>query len=137
MSHSHAIVWMDSHQAHIFRFSPSDVEKERIRAHSPFHKVHHKAGSIGAGHVHLDRDYLDGIAESLHGVEEWLLIGPGTAKRELASHLEQHSPDLRHKLLAVETADHPTDGELLDWARKTFKRLDRMRSNAPTTGHVS
>ncbi len=132
MSHSHAIVWMDSHEAHTFRFSPIDVERERIRAHSPFRKVHHKAGTIGSGHLHLDHDYLDGIADSLHGVEEWLLTGPGTAKHELAKRLERQSPDLRRKLLAVETADHPTDGELLAQARKTFKKHDRVRPNSPT-----
>ena len=125
---------MDSREAHTFRFSPEDVEKERIRAHSPFHKLHHKAGVIGSGHVHLDREFLDGIAGSLQGVEEWLLIGPGGAKNELASHLQQHQPDLRRKLLAVETADHPTDGELLGRARKTFKKLDHMRPNSPAAG---
>ena len=51
MSHSHAIVWMDSHEAHTFSFSAHDVavEKERIVAHSPFRKLHHKSGAVGAG----------------------------------------------------------------------------------------
>ncbi len=134
MTHAHAIVWMDSREAHTFRFSPDDVEKERIFAHAPFRKVHHKAGSIGAGHVHPDRDFLDEIAGSLNGVEEWILIGPGTAKRELAHYFEQNQPDLRRKLLAVETTAHPTDGELLDHARRLFKRLDRLQPNSPAPG---
>lgn len=136
LTHSHAIVWMDSREAHTFRFSPDDVEKQRISAHSPYRKVHHKAGTIGAGHTHLDHEYLKGIADSLHGVEEWLLIGPGGAKNELASHLQQHDADLRQKLLAVETADHPTDGALVDHARRTFKKLDKMRPNSPAAGRM-
>jgi stalled ribosome rescue protein Dom34 len=125
---------MDHREAHVFRFSPDDVEKKRLFANNPFAKVHHKAGEIGAGHVHLDHRYFDEIADGLQGVEEWLLTGPGNARTELANYLEQHRSDLKGKLLANEAADHPTDGELLDRARRTFKRLDRMRPNSPPAG---
>jgi stalled ribosome rescue protein Dom34 len=122
---------MDSREAHVFRFSPADIEQERIFAHSPYRKVHHKAGVIGAGHTHADRGYVEEIANSLGGVEEWLLIGPGAAKHELVTFLHLNAPDLEQKLLATEAADHPTDGQLLAHARKTFKRLDRLRPNTP------
>ena len=131
MSHAHAIVWMDAKEAHVFHFGADDVEKERIRSHSPFRKVHHKAGVIGAGHVHLDHRYFDEIAEALSGIQEWLLIGPGAAKTEMASYAEQHLPDLNRKLLGVQPADHPTDGELLAHARQAFKKADRLRPNSP------
>jgi len=81
MSHSHAIVWMDSREAHVFRFSADDVERQRIRSHSPFRKIHHKAGVIGAGHVHLDHGYFEEIAEALDGIQEWLLTGPKIYQR--------------------------------------------------------
>ena len=134
MSHSHAIVWMDSREAHVFRFSADDVERQRIRSHSPFRKIHHKAGVIGAGHVHLDHRYFEEIAEALSGVQEWLLTGPGTAKDEMARHIEQHLPDLKRTLCGLQTSDHPTDGELVDQARRNFKRIDRMRPNTATAG---
>lgn len=129
MSHSHAIVWMDSREAHVFRFSADDVESQHIRAHNPFRKIHHKAGVIGAGHMQLDHRYFSDIAEALDGVEEWLLTGPGAAKNELARHVEEHLPDLKGKLCGMQPSDHPTDGELVDQARRAFKSLDRMRSN--------
>lgn len=137
MSHSHAIVWMDSREAHVFRFSADDVEKQRIRAHSPFRKIHHKAGVIGAGHQHLDRAFFDEIAKALTGVEEWLLAGPGTAKQELASHVERHAPDLKQALCGVLGADHPSDGELVDQARRAFKKIDRLRPNSVGTATES
>jgi stalled ribosome rescue protein Dom34 len=129
MSHSHAIVWMDSREAHVFQFSADDVESQRIRAHNPFRKVHHKAGVIGAGHVHLDHHYFQDIADALGGVQEWLLTGPGSAKDAMASHVEAHLPDLKRSLCGVQASDHPTDGELVDQARRSFKALDRMRPN--------
>jgi len=132
MSHAHAIVWMDAKEAHVFHFGAEDVEKERIKSYSPFRKVHHKAGVIGAGHVHLNHGYFDEIAEAPSGIQEWLLTGPGAAKTEMATYAEQHLPDLSRKLLGVQPADHPTDGELLAQARQTFKKADRMRPNSPT-----
>lgn len=134
MSHSHAIVWMDSREAHVFQFSADDVDLQRIRSHNPFRKIHHKAGVIGAGHVHLDNTYFEEIAAALTGVQEWLLTGPGTAKNEMARHVEQHLPDLKRTLCGLQTSDHPTDGQLIDQARSAFKSIDRMRSNTVTTG---
>ena len=131
MSHSHAIVWMDSKEAHVFQFNVEDVEQQRIKAHLPFRKIHHKAGVIGAGHVHLDHHYFDDIAKALDGVQEWLLSGPGTAKEELHAYLNGKVPGLNGKLLGVEAADHPSDGQLLDHARRFFKAADRLQPNSP------
>ena len=132
MSHSHAVVWMDSKEAHVFRFNAEDVEHERIRSHNPFRKVHHKAGVIGAGHLQLDRDYFDHIIDALRGANEWLLVGPGAAKDQLLHHVAAHVAWLKEKLVGVEAMDHPTDGELLAHARRFFKAADRMRANSPS-----
>ena len=132
MSHSHAVVWMDSKEAHVFRFNAEDVEHERIKSHNPFRKVHHKAGVIGAGHLQLDRDYFDHIIDALRGTNEWLLVGPGAAKDQLLNHVGTHVAWLKEKLVGVEAMDHPTDGELLAHARRFFKAADRMRANSPS-----
>ncbi len=131
MTHSHAIVWMDSREAHVFQFSATDVEQDRFRSHAPSRKVHHRAGVIGAGHQHSDPGYLSEIADALAGVQEWLLTGPGAAKQEMARHVERHHPELQRKLCGVIASDHPTDGQLLDQARRAFKSIDRLRPNAP------
>jgi hypothetical protein len=131
MSHSHAIVWMDSKEARIFRFNAADVESEHIKAHNPFRQVHHKAGVIGSGHMSLDASFFKHIEEALQGTSEWLLVGPSAAKEELLKHVDRHLPSLRASLVGTDTMDHPTDGELLDHARRAFKAIDRMRPNTP------
>ena len=45
--------------------------------------------------------------------------------------MQKRSPQLWQKLAAIGNANHPTDGELMNWARSTFKKIDRMRSNVP------
>lgn len=126
MTHNHAIVWMDSTEAHIFRFNAVDVEGEVLKAHNPFRKVHHKAGAIGSGHAAIERDFLDRIVDAVRGTTSWLLVGPGQAKLALVRHLEEHLPHDLKRLAGVEAMDHPTDGELLAHARRAFKAIDRM-----------
>ena len=128
MSHSHAIVWMDSKEAHILKFNAADVEAARVRSHLPFRKLHHKAGAIGSGHEQLDHAYFEEIAQALDGVEEWILVGPSGGKEQMEAYVGDRLPQLRKRLLGVESLDHPTDGQLVDHARRFFKAADRMRA---------
>jgi stalled ribosome rescue protein Dom34 len=128
---------MDSREAHVFRFNAEDVEQERLKAHMPFRKVHHKAGVIGAGRAAADLDFFDRIIDSLRGSQEWILAGPGQAKEALLNYLEKyksldgHVAGLCSRLARVEPTDHPTDGELLKHARQAFKAIDRLQPNSP------
>lgn len=131
MTHNHAIVWMDSKEARVFRFNAADVEREHFKAHNPFRQVHHKAGVIGAGHMTLDHGFFADIVDALTGTTEWLLVGPSGAKNELVNYVEQHTPGIRRSLVGVHNLDHPSDGELLDHARRAFKAIDRMQPNSP------
>ncbi|MEI9900211.1 MAG: hypothetical protein WDN31_08880 [Hyphomicrobium sp.] len=76
-SHTHAVVWLDFKEAHVFLFNAEDVERERIKAHNPSHKIHQKAGIVGSGHAHDGKEYFDGIIAALAGTTEWLV----TARR--------------------------------------------------------
>jgi stalled ribosome rescue protein Dom34 len=131
MTHSHAIVWMDSREAHVFCFNAEDVEQDRLKAHMPFRKVHHKAGVIGSGHPAADAEYFHHIVDALSGTREWILAGPGQAKDALVSYLDKHPAKPDSKLTRVEAMDHPTDGELLKHARQAFKAIDRLQPNSP------
>ena len=53
-------------------------------------------------------------------------MGPGNAKTAFHKHATQHQPALAKRIVAVESADHPSDGELVAHARKHFKAIDRM-----------
>ena len=47
---------------------------------------------------------------------------------EFKHYLAEHAPKIDARISAVETLDHPTDGELLALARKFFKVDDRMHA---------
>jgi hypothetical protein len=46
-------------------------------------------------------------------------------------YIDQHAPAARKSLVGVEAMDRPSDGELHDYARRTFKAIDRMLPNTP------
>jgi stalled ribosome rescue protein Dom34 len=123
----HAVIWLDFKEAHVFKFSAEDVRRQRIKAHAPSHKIHQKAGIIGSGHSHDDKTYFASIVEALSGTEGWLVTGPAATKNEFASYVEKHASQLGNQLIGIEAMDHPTDGELLDYARRFFKAADRIR----------
>jgi hypothetical protein len=74
-----------------------------------------------------DHHFFDDVASALSGAHEILLIGPAETKQEFATYLRDKHPQLGKSIVAVETADHPTDAQILDYARRHFPTLDRMQ----------
>jgi hypothetical protein len=133
MSHSHAVVWIDHHEAHIIHFSLEDSETAVVKPPEPQqHHLHHKRGSVGSGHDKPDAAYLGKVAAGLGNATEVLIVGPAGAKLELFRYLQNHHKPLADRVLGVETVDHPSDGELLRFARKYFVAADRMRGTTAT-----
>jgi stalled ribosome rescue protein Dom34 len=120
MSH-HAVVWIDHHEARVFQFSDDKLHSELIKAHphGPTHR--------GVISHEVDHDFLKQVANDLAAAEKILVVGPATAKLELVRWLHRHAPKTETKVVGVESVDHPTDGQLVAYARQYFKASDRMR----------
>ena len=125
-SHYHAVVWIDHHEARVFHFNISEVDRLVLHPHNPTQHIHHKANTIGGGHAAEDHDFLQRVAESIVDAGAALIAGPANGKTELVKHIERHLPMLSTKIAGVETVDHPTDGELVAHARKYFKEDHQM-----------
>jgi stalled ribosome rescue protein Dom34 len=126
MSHYHALVWIDHVEAHVMHISPDDVEKSLIQPNEQHHKLHSRVGTLGSGRAPEDQDYYHRVAQALAGATEILIVGPAQAKLQLIKHIHLHDPALVSKVVGVETVDHPTDGQLIAYARKYFQAKDRM-----------
>ena len=129
--HYHALVWIDHQQAKIFHFDASGADRETVRSSHPHQHLHHKANSQDSGHAALDTSFLRHIADALVSAGAILIIGPGSAKTELAAYIQRAHPDLARRVSGVQTVDHPTDGQLIALARSFFKADDRMHSQIP------
>ena len=126
MSHYHALVWIDHKEAHVMHISPDDVEKSVIQPHKPHHKLHSRVGTLGSGRTPESQEYFHQVLQALAGASEILVVGPAQAKLELIKHMHAHDLAMANKVLGVETVDHPSDGQLVAYARKYFVAKDRM-----------
>jgi stalled ribosome rescue protein Dom34 len=125
--HFHAVMWIDHREARVFHFGREDVETLVLHPENPARQVHHKSNTIGSGHEALAAEFLHAAAHAIADAGAVLITGPGNAKTELMAHIEKHDPKLLKIILGIETVDHPTDKQLVAYARKYFKAADPMQ----------
>lgn len=124
--HFHAVVWIDHHEARVFHFSATDVESLVLHPEHPTRHIHHKANSVGSGRASEDHDFFQAVAQSIADAGAVLITGPADAKTQLNKYISQHDPKLMKTIVGVETVDHPSDAQLVAYARHYFKAEDRM-----------
>jgi hypothetical protein len=135
MSHFHSVVWIDHQRATAWQFTSAEGQRTAVRAHDQHQKVHSRKSTHG-GHRHpADPKFFEEVANALSGTHEILIIGPAQTKQEFAAFLREKHASLGKGIVAIENADHPSDAEVLSFARRHFKALDRMFTpGAPTPG---
>jgi stalled ribosome rescue protein Dom34 len=119
-NHFHAILWIDHREARVFHFNAAQTERLLVRADHPTRHLHHKAGAIGSGHAAEDQEFYERVTSSIADAGIILITGPANAKTELMKYIARCAPEVRARIAAVETVDHPTDGQLVDHARRYF-----------------
>ena len=98
--------------------------------YAPQQDVHkHPKGPEGVKERPNDaKRFFHDIAQALDGTDAVLVVGPSTAKLDFLRYLHEHDRALERKIVGIETADHPTDGQVVAYAKKYFKLPDRIRS---------
>jgi hypothetical protein len=124
--HYHAVVWIDHRQARVFHFSADDAEKVVIHPERPVRDFHRKQKGTGQ-HIDEDQVFLEEVTKAIADAGAILIVGPANEKHELMRHIERVHPAIKLHVEGVESADHPTDGDLVAHARRFLKSADRMR----------
>jgi stalled ribosome rescue protein Dom34 len=120
-THFHAVVWLDHSEAKVFHIGLTGADEVTLHPHLQTKHLHHKANSIGSGHAAPDKHFFEEIAGALNDAGEILIIGPASAKTELAKHLRETHSAVGQRIVAVEAADHPTDRQIVAYAKQHFK----------------
>ena len=123
----HVVVWMDHKEAKILALD-GNTHFARIENPSRDERLHHRAGSVGVGHRHENAQYLRQVADAIASAHEIVVTGPALAKVEFVDWMTRHAPQTASRVLGVETLDHPTNGELMAFAKRFFRAKDRMRT---------
>ena len=124
--HYHAILWIDHHEARILEFNAEERDAaDIVKPRHPVKQLHTKAGTLSSWRAVEDPAYFDEIAKHLEGLGEVLVVGPANAKLAFVKHTESKHRELADRIVGIETVDHPSDGELVNYARSYFGKLDR------------
>ncbi len=123
---SACVIWMDSEHAKLFKISATGIEKKTLK--------HHAINPIGAHHDshkhNAEEHFFHEVATAVGSVEELLVFGAGMAKNHFKNHLEKHHhQQLAKHLVGVETLDQLTDNQILEAARKFFKKYNMYNSS--------
>ena len=122
--HYHAVVWIDHKRARDLHFNADEADRTLVR------DSRSRPSRPGTARRQADRGeqaVLRGCGQGdrrRRGDPRWAGAGEGLFR--LSSWAEKH-PAIRAHVEGVEKADHPSDGELLDFARRYVKAADRMR----------
>jgi stalled ribosome rescue protein Dom34 len=126
--HKHVAIWIDHKEARIFHIHPDKSDEATVTA--PLHHIHHRHPKGAEGvkeHPDDVKRFFHEVGRALEGTEEILVVGPSTAKLEFLRYVHKHEHALEPRIVGIETVDHPTDGQLVAYAKKYFHRSDRMR----------
>ena len=123
--HYHAIVWIDHKQARVFHFNVEDADKTVVKDHV-VRDLHSREKHTGQ-RTEDNKPFFEDVAKAIADASAILIVGPAQEKDFFARFLAEKHPSIRAHVEGVEKADHPSDGELLDFARRYVKAADHMR----------
>lgn len=133
MAHFHAVVWIDHSKARILRFSADEhagadkADEAVVRPDHTVHDVRHGQKRTGQ-HLADDHAFFDEVAKAVADAGAILIVGPGQERTHFSKYLSEKHPKIKANVEGVEAADHPSEGELMAFARRRLKAADRMRS---------
>ncbi len=129
MSYQHAVLWIDHLHARVIDFTVDDRHVTAVEREDGQRQVHRRSGVPGSGKSPVDHVFFDEVTAALGDADEILVVGPGAAKTEFMHDLGVRHASVAKRVVGVETVDHPSDGQLLAYARQYFKRIDALRGD--------
>ena len=125
----HAAVWLDHNEARIFHIAKDGFDETVIHPEKPHRHLHRKSGpgAVSGKRTQGDPAFYEEISKALAESEELLVLGPSTAKLELIRYVHKHHAQVGEKVIGVETVDHPSDRQIVAYARHYFEVVDAER----------
>lgn len=88
------------------------------------HEVRHHTHADETKGKNSNKLFQD-VASAVKEAQEILVLGPGQGKNHFIGFLkDHHAKDIANHVVGVETVDHPTDNQIMDYSRKFFKKFD-------------
>lgn len=117
----HAVVWIDHKEARIFEVDADEIDRSVVDSPGPhIHRHANEEALRVRNHPDDEQRYFREVSRALEGQGQILLVGPAQTKLHLFRYLHEHDRQLEAKIVGVESADHPTDAQLVAHLRSYF-----------------
>ncbi len=125
----HAAVWLDHNEARIFHIAKDGFDETVLHPETPQRHMHRKSGpgAVSGRRTFGDPAFFEDVSKALTESQEILVLGPANAKLELIKYLHKHHALVAEKVLGVETVDHPSDRQIVAYARQYFEVADGQK----------
>jgi stalled ribosome rescue protein Dom34 len=117
----HAVVWIDQQEARVFGVDADRVEQSIVKGLG--HHIHRHANEQDLrvrNHPDDEHRYFHEVAQALKDGGQILLVGPAKTKLRFLRYVQQHDQALDARIVGIESADHPTDAQLVAHLREYF-----------------
>lgn len=111
---THAVVWIDHHQATVAQIDMNPASPRRVKAHE------HPTAQHGS-QVRSVHEFFSDVCDSVDGVDVALVTGGRTALADFRHYAEKHRPRTAARIVAYDVVDHPTENQLIALGRKFFE----------------
>lgn len=116
-----AIVWIDQNEARIFEVDVDKSGKAIVKAPGPHIHRHANEHDLRVrNHPDDEVRFFGEVARALRTDPQVLLVGPAMTKLHFFKFAQQHDHSLAARIVGIESADHPTDGQLVAHLRHYF-----------------
>lgn len=126
MSLSHAVAWIDHHNAQVLQIDADQVVGQKVKEHVHYTRQH---GSS----VRTEHEFFGEVCDSLAGIESVLVAGSHTAQADFRHYIDKHRPAVATQIKGWETVGHPTEGEIIKMAREFFIQRGEMAAGSRPT----
>lgn len=117
----HTAIWIDHNEARVFHVDGGTFDEKTI--HAANHHIHRHPKVQETKDRHHPKDeprFFDEVLAAVAESEQLLVIGPSVTKLHFLRHAQVHAPALAAQIVGLETADHPTDRQIVAHVRHYF-----------------
>jgi stalled ribosome rescue protein Dom34 len=117
----HAVVWIDHKEARVIEIDAAAVEQSVVNARGPHIHRHQKDQEVRVrNHPDDEHQFFHEVARALEGDAQVLVVGPSQMKYRFLTYVHAHERGLEPRIVGLETSDHPTNPQLVAYARDYF-----------------
>lgn len=117
----HSVVWIDQKEARVFEVDAGQAAEAVLHAPGPhIHRHANEQDLRVRNHPDDEPRFFGDVARALKDHGQVLLVGPSMTKLHFFRYLQRTDHALAARIVGIESADHPTDAQLVAHLRHYF-----------------